>query len=72
MRSSNGSMESLKSINNSVGSQGSVVSINRYVDGKPTEHYFKYDEEINKSIESGKIKSKAKWFKKRRREYRKS
>lgn len=68
-------MESLKSINHSVGSQGSVVSINRYIDGKPTEYYFKYDEEINKSIESGKIKTKgaqAKWFKKRKREYRKS
>ena len=45
-----------------------MVSINRYVDGQATEYYFKNAEEINKSIESGKIRSSAAWFKKRKRE----
>lgn len=45
-----------------------MVSINRYVDGEATEYYFKNNDDINKSMESGKIKSTAAWFKKRKRE----
>lgn len=62
------SIKSMQSINHSVNSNGSVVSINRYIDGKPTEFYFKNNEEINQSMESGKIRSSASWFKKRKRE----
>ena len=58
----------MQSINHSVNSNGSVVSINRYIDGKPTEFYFRNNEDVNKSMESGKIRSSASWFKQRKRE----